>query len=91
MLGHILRENPELCEFRSPEGSFIRYKGRSYCWVNISADGLIKLSDEMLTFLDLYKGMELISIRSSDIAFTMGAKGPLVEKEKLYPGEIELF
>ena len=35
--------------------------------------------------------MTLLSIRSSDIAFTMGAKGPLLEKAENYDGEIPLF
>lgn len=35
--------------------------------------------------------MQLLSIRSSDIAFTMGAKGPLLEKVAYFGGEIPLF
>ena len=35
--------------------------------------------------------MRLLSIRSSDIAFTMGAKGPLLEKAARFDGEIPLF
>lgn len=35
--------------------------------------------------------MELLSIRSSDIAFTMGAKGPLLERAYAYPGGIERY
>ena len=35
--------------------------------------------------------MQLLSIRSSDIAFTMGAKGPLLEKAAHFGGEIPLF
>jgi len=35
--------------------------------------------------------MELLSIRSSDIAFTMGAKGPLLEKAYNFHGEIERY
>ena len=35
--------------------------------------------------------MKLLSIRSSNIAFTMGAKGPLLEKAENYNGEIPLF
>ncbi len=35
--------------------------------------------------------MELLSIRSSDIAFTMGAKGLLLEKAKNYDGEIIIY
>ena len=35
--------------------------------------------------------MELLSIRSSNIAFTMGAKGPLLEKAENYDGEIAVY
>lgn len=45
----------------------------------------------MMDFLDIKPGMQLLSIRSSNIAFTMGAKGPLLEKAKNYKGEIPLF
>ena len=36
-------------------------------------------------------GMELLSIRSSDIAFTMGAKGPLLEKAHNFQGSIKKY
>lgn len=42
----------------------------------------------MMDFLEIVPGNELLSIRSSDIAFTMGAKGPLLEKAQSYEGEI---
>ena len=70
---------------------FIRYKGRYYCWVDISQDGQIILTKEMMEFLKVKPEMELLSIRSSDIAFTMGAKGPLLEKAENYDGEIPIF
>lgn len=35
--------------------------------------------------------MDLLSIRSSDIAFTMGAEGPLIEKAENYGGKITLY
>ena len=35
--------------------------------------------------------MELLCIRSSDIAFTLGAKGPLLERAERYEGVIETF
>lgn len=38
--------------------------------------------------LQLNIGMELLSVRSSNIAFTMGAKGPLLEGAEHYEGEI---
>lgn len=90
-LGHILRENPALAEYTAPEGTFIPYKGRAYCWAEISPAGTLTLSRETLRFLELTPGMALLSIRSSDIAFTMGAKGPLLEKARNYPGEIPRY
>ena len=35
-LGHILTDNPALQNYQTTGGEFIKYKGRSYCWVNIS-------------------------------------------------------
>ena len=90
-LGHILTDNPALQNYQTAEGEFVKYKGRSYCWVNISESGVIQLSRQILDFLDLKIGMELLSIRSSDIAFTMGAAGPLLERADNYEGEIPLF
>ncbi len=52
---------------------------------------LIQLNQQILDFLNLKIGMELLSIRSSDIAFTMGATGPLLERADNYEGEIPLY
>ena len=76
---------------QTAEGEFVKYKGRSYCWVNISENGVIQLNQKILDFLNLKIGMELLSIRSSDIAFTMGATGPLLERADNYEGEIEIY
>ena len=85
-LGHILTDNPALLNYQTAEGEFIKYKGRSYCWINISENGIIQLNQQILDFLNLKIGMELLSIRSSDIAFTMGATGPLLERADNYEG-----
>ena len=77
--------------YEAPAGTFIPYKGRSYCWAAVSASGEIALTEEMLAFLQLEPGMRLLSIRSSDIAFTMGAKGPLLKKAAHFQGEMPLF
>ena len=90
-LGHILTETPSLLNYGAPEGCFLPYKGRAYCWMVISEAGEIRLTDEMMTFLRLEPGMRLLSIRSSDIAFTMGAKGPLLEKAEHFDGEFPIF
>ncbi len=90
-LGHILTETPELKEYTAEQGAFIKYKGRSYAWANVSDDGQIALTDEMMAVLKIEPGMKLLSIRSSDIAFTMGAYGRLVEESMKHEDEIPLF
>lgn len=90
-LGHILTDNPTLQNYQTIEGEFIKYKGRSYCWVNISENGIIQLNQQIIEFLNLKIGMKLLSIRSSDIAFTMGATGPLLERAYNYKGEIKTY
>ena len=59
--------------------------------VNISDNGVIQLNQQILDFLNLKIGMKLLSIRSSDIAFTMGATDPLLERADNYEGEIEIY
>jgi len=90
-LGHILTDNPALQNYQTAEGEFVKYKGRAYCWINISENGMIQLNQQILNFLNLKIGMKLLSIRSSNIAFTMGATGPLLEKAENYKGEIKLY
>ena len=77
-------ETPALKDYSAKQGEFIKYKGRSYSWVDITDDGKIVLTNDMMSFLNIEPGMKLLSIRSSDIAFTMGAYGRLVE-ESLTP------
>ena len=42
-------------------------------------------------YLKLKKDMKLLSIRSSDIAFTMGAYGPLLEESFKHDNEIKVY
>lgn len=90
-LGHILEKTPALRDYTAEQGDFIRYKGRFYAWMEISGDGKIVLSDAILAFLKIETGMKLLSIRSSDIAFTMGAYGRLVEESMKHENEIPLY
>lgn len=90
-IGNILKDTPKLCNYKLEQGEFVKYKGRLYCWVNISDSGVVHLSDMMLEILNISIGMELLSIRSSDIAFTMGAKGPLLDKAHNFDGILELY
>ncbi len=90
-LGHILTEMPELRDYAANPGAFIKYKGRFYTWVEISIDGKILLTNEMREFLKVEVGMRLLSIRSSDIAFTMGAYGRLVEESMKHEAVISVY
>ena len=90
-LGKILEETPALRDYTATSGEWIPYKGRFYCWTEISKNGQIRLTEAMLSFLHLEPAMPLLSIRSSDIAFTMGAKGPLLEKAANYEGLIPRY
>ena len=90
-LSHILTDMPTLLNCEAPAGEFLPYKWRSYCWTDVSESGEIRLTSEMTAFLRLKPGMRLLCIRSSDIAFTMGAMGPLLEKAAHFDGEIPLF
>ena len=90
-LKHILEECPRLRDCQLSEGEFIQYKGRKYAWVSIDKNGVIKMPLSTLSVLELQVGMELLSIRSSDIAFTMGAKGPLLEKAHNFQGDIAKY
>ena len=90
-LRHILEECPALRDCQLSEGEFIQYKGRKYAWLSMDKSGVIKMPRSTLSNLNLQSGMELLSIRSSDIAFTMGAKGPLLEKAHNFQGDIERY
>jgi len=90
-LCHILHECPSLRDCQLSEGVFTPYKGRKYAWLGIDSGGVIKLPQSTLEVLELRTGMELLAIRSSDIAFTMGAKRPLLEKAYRFQGRIERY
>ena len=90
-LGHILTETPALTDGTLAPGEFVRYKGRSYCRLPRSGEGTLVLPARTMQFLQLAPGLELLSIRSSDVAFTMGAKGPLLDKAASYEGEIPTY
>ena len=59
-LGHILTDTPSLLYYEGPDGTFVPYKGRAYCWTAISASGEITLTEEMMVFLHLKPEMRLI-------------------------------
>ena len=87
---NILIENPELWQCKIPEQELIKYKGRKYCWMPINNGELI-LKENTFSVCNLKIGDKLLSIRSSNIAFTLGIKGPIIEQANKYSGEIEIY
>ena len=71
-LKHILDDCPALSQYTIDEGEFVRYKGRGYTWLHISQNGVVRLPENTMRYLNLSCGDILMSIKSSDIAFTMG-------------------
>lgn len=53
---------------------------KSYCWVEITDDGVIALNKKSVKFLEIEIGIKLLLVRNSGIAFVMGAKGTLIDK-----------
>lgn len=90
-IGGVLREMPQLCNYNTKEGDFIKYKGRLYCWHGITGDGQLTLSEGVMKTLGLGIGNKLLSIRSSNIAFCMGLKGELIERAENFKGKIKVF
>ena len=89
-LKNILKENPSLAKRSLREGELITYKGRKYGWLALNKSA-VYLSDDLMKILEIKVGDKLLAIRSSDIAFTMGVKGSLIEKANDYREIIEEF
>ncbi|EHL18536.1 hypothetical protein HMPREF9630_00261 [Peptoanaerobacter stomatis] len=89
-LKNVLEENPSLADRSLREGELITYKGRKYGWLALNKSA-VYLSDDLMKMLEIKVGDKLLAIRSSDIAFTMGVKGSLIEKANGYRGIIEEF
>jgi len=89
-LQHILKENQSLADRSLKEGELISYKGRKYSWL-ILKNGAVHLSESFMRKLGIKIGDKLLTIRSSDIAFTLGVRGSLIQKAREYTGEIGIF
>lgn len=89
-LKNILKNNPSLAERYLGEGELIVYKGRKYGWLSLNED-TVHLSDNLMKILDIKTGDKLLAIRSSNIAFTMGKKGELIDRANGYKRIIEEY
>ncbi len=89
-LKNILEDNSELKNKTLKEGELISYKGRKYGWLRIKNNSVYIPKSLMINF-EMKIGDKLLSIRSSNIAFTMGIKGALIDRANLYSGVIETY
>ena len=89
-LKNILKENSSLADRSLSEGELIAYKGRKYGWLSLK-ENTVYLSNDLMKMLEIKVGDKLLAIRSSDIAFTMGFRGSLIDKANNFNGRIEMF
>lgn len=89
-LNSILVKNKCLAERSLKEGELILYKGRMYGWLSLEGTN-VNLPQSLMDSLGVSIGDKLLAIRSSNIAFTMGFRGSLIDKANNYNGEIKTF
>lgn len=82
---------PDIADYSLTEGKCVKYKGRYYCWVNISSDGILKLHKETAKCFDVKEMDKLLSIRGSNIGFVLAVKGPIIGSANNYEGIIEEY
>lgn len=90
-LTNIVTDLPDLVSYTTPAGETMDYKGRAYGWLSLNSEGIMSLPEHLLDRLNLEKGHKLLAIRSSEIAFTLGAKGPLLEVAEALPEKIATY
>jgi len=91
IFNNLFTEYNDLGKYKTKEGDFFQYKSRKYTWVTINNDGKIFLDKDILNNLSLNINDKLLSIRSSNIAFMMGVKGPLIDEANNYNGKINIY
>lgn len=86
-LSEIVTDLPDLVSYAMPAGETHNYKGRAYGWLSLSGSGALSLPAPLLDRLELGAGSRLLAIRGSNMAFTLGAKGPLLEVAQALSGK----
>ncbi len=84
-------EHPEIKEYSNKEGDCVKFKGRLYCWLNMSPVGILKLPEYTMNAYNIKPQDKLLSIRGSDIAFVLAVKGPLIEAANNFIGVIDEY
>jgi hypothetical protein len=91
IFNNVFLQYNDLGDYKTKEGDFFQYKSRKYTWVIINNEGKIFLNKNILNTLCLNINDKLLSIRSSNIAFMMGVKGPLINEANNYNGIINMY
>ena len=79
----VIRENGKIT-FPTPAVEEYKLQKERYIYI-------VSGSKQTGGFCVMSEPLLLLAIRSSDIAFTFGAKGALIQKAHEYTGEIEVF
>lgn len=61
-----------------------------YGWLSLNGSN-VNLPQSLMDSLGVNIGDKLLAIRSSNIAFTMGFRGSLIDKANNFKGKIETF
>lgn len=89
-LNEIVTDLPDLVNYSMPAGETLNYKGRAYGWLSLNGSGALSLPAPLLEKLSLAAGSKLLAIRGSNMAFTLGAKGPLLAVAEALAEKVEL-
>lgn len=90
-LSSLTHKLQEVFEYQTEKEELIFYNDRFYAWTNIDEEGRIRLNKKTLDYLELKVSERLLVIRSSSLAFTLGAKGPIFERVAASKAEIKVF
>ncbi len=88
-LSSILKNNPDLAQFKLEKGKIKEIKGKTFCWEKIQNNN-IKMSENALKVFGINPGNFLLAVRGSNLSLGFISKGPIYEEAKKHP-EIPIF
>nr|WP_162990937.1 hypothetical protein [Maliibacterium massiliense] len=86
-LAHILRAHPSLAADGPASQQMVRAGAHLYCRAALDDAGALTLTAGTLAAFALAPLQRLLCIRSSNIAFSLAAQGPLLSRARTYAGD----
>jgi hypothetical protein len=83
-ISRVLQTYPEINERTIPEGEFIKFNQRYYCWRQVG-NQKVTVPFATLEKFGIIKGSHLLSIRGSHIGLSFIVKGPIIEEARQHP------